>query len=98
METNKLRKISETSSKQLSEINSKILMINSNKNQTKDEIEINKNRISKINNQLENLKIREDELILEKNLKLKNKVSQKIEAYQNDYKKKNFLIMNYIPL
>ena len=87
LETNKLRKISETSSKQLSEINSKILMINSNKNQTKDEIEINKNRISKINNQLENLKIREDELILEKNLKLKNKVSQKIEAYQNDYKK-----------
>ena len=87
LETNKLRKISETSSKQLSEINSKILMINSNKNKTKDEIEINKNRISKINNQLENLKIREDELILEKNLKLKNKVSQKIEAYQNDYKK-----------
>ena len=29
LETNKLRKISETSSKQLSEINSKILMINS---------------------------------------------------------------------
>ena len=35
----------ETSNKQLSEINSKILMINSNKNQSKDEIEINKNRI-----------------------------------------------------
>ena len=32
-------------------------------------------------------KIKEDELILEKNLKLKNKFSQKIEAYQNDYKK-----------
>ncbi len=87
LETSKLRKISETSGKKLSEINSKILMITSNKNQVKDEIEINKNRISKINHQLENLKIRDDENLKEKNMKLKDEVFKKIEKCQRDHKK-----------